>query len=401
MKKKTSLLDVVKQAEADANPDKCEVKESGDECSLTYYGSKIETVEDLIKSAKIDLSIWEVVEKTVNNWEVAGKRRMGQNADKLWQPDRLWKTGLRQIKVKLRRLAPKPIQDAIAGLLKSVKTLAPRSKPKIADGDTHMVELGIYDHHWGKYAWGKVTGTNWDLDIADREFRQAIDEMIARSASFNVEQFVLPVGNDWFHVNDWLSQTANGTRVESVDDRFEKVFRAGCSAMQYAVERCIQIAPLKVVFVPGNHDRHSSWFMIEWLGAIFRDEPLVEIDSSPRSRKYLSYGAALLGYAHGELVPHRELPAMMANEAPQQWAASKFRSWRLGHLHTRRETRYVAGDTINGVEVRIFPSMCGTDQWHYDHGFIGNGRMAECHVWSKSSGPVGHFVVHAKECGID
>lgn len=367
---------------------------------MTYYGKEIKTVEELLESAKIDLAVWEVVEQSVNNWEVAGKRRMGQGDGGKWKADQLWKTGLRQIKVKLRRLAPKPIQDAIKGLLKSVKPLAPRTKPKCVTSDRHMVELGIYDHHWGKYAWGKVTGTNWDLEIADREFRAAIDEMLARSSVYNIEQFVMPVGNDWFHVNDWLSQTANGTRVESVDDRFEKVYRAGCRAMQYAVERCIQIAPIKLIFVPGNHDRHSAWFLMEWLSAIFRNEPLVEIDSGPRSRKYITYGPSLLGYAHGELVPHRELPALMATEAPQQWADTKFRAWRLGHLHTRRETRYVAGDTMNGVEIRIFPSMCGTDQWHYDHGFIGNSRMAECHIWSMETGPVGHFIVHAKEPSV-
>lgn len=401
MGKKASLADAVEDTLVNdkelVKPESVEIVSKSDDCILTYYGKEIKTVDQLLQHAQIDLKIWQVVEHTINNWEVAGKRSMGQDSDKKWRPASLWKTGLRQISVKLKRLAPQPIQQGIVALMSNLKPLAPRSRPKIATDDLHMVELGIHDHHFGKFCWGKVTGTNWDLEIADREFRSCVDEMLARSKMFNIEQFVMPVGNDFFHVNDWLSQTANGTRVESVDDRFEKVFRVGCAAMQYAVERCIQIAPLKLIFVPGNHDRHTSWFMVEWLSAIFKNEPLVDVDSGPRSRKYFDYGPALLGYTHSDTVPSHDLPTLMATEAPEQWAKSRYRSWRVGHWHKRKETRYTAGDTFHGVEVRIFPSMCGTDQWHYDRGFVGNARMTECHIWSKQHGPVGHFVVNSKE----
>lgn len=400
--KKASPLDVARLVDEQTRKPKesCERKEIGDDCTLTYHGEKIETVEQLLESAKIDLRIWEVVEQTVNNWEVAGKRRMGQDAARNWRADQLWKTGLRQIKIKLRRLAPKPIQDAIQAMMKTSPARVPKSRPRIDPRDPHMAEIAIYDHHWGKYAWGRVTGTNWDVRIADKEFRLAIDEMLGRASMHNIEQFLLPVGNDWFHVNDWLSQTANGTRVESTDDRFEKVFRAGCEAMEYAITRCIQIAPIEIKFVPGNHDRNTSWFMVEYLKGIFRNEPLVSIDNSPNSRKYFAYGPSLIGMVHGELIKHADLPTLMANEVPHLWAASKFRTWRMGHWHTRKETRHTAGDTINGVELRICPSMCGTDLWHYDHGFVGSNRMAECHMWSKENGPVGHWIVHAKEPSV-
>lgn len=399
--KKQSLVEVAKEAaEEPAAPESCEIKELKDECCLTYHGAQIKTADELLKSANIDLAIWEVVEQTVNNWEVAGKRRMGQDSERRWKADQLWKTGLRQIKVKLRRLAPKPIQEAIRKLMESAPARVPRTKPKISSRDPHMAEISIYDHHWGKYAWGRITGTNWDVKIADTEFRSAIDEMLARTATHNIEHFLFPVGNDWFHVNDWLSQTANGTRVESTDDRFERVFSAGCEALEYAITRCIQIAPITIKFVPGNHDRHTSWFLVKYLKGIFRNEPLVTIDDAPNSRKYFAYGPSLIGMIHGEMVKHADLPTLMATEVPQLWAESTFRTWRMGHWHTRRETRHTAGDTVNGVELRICPSMCGTDLWHYDHGFIGNNRMAECHLWSKTRGPAGHLIVHAKEPSV-
>lgn len=394
--KKQSLVDVAKSA-CPTKPESCEIVEKADDCSLTYYGTEIKTVDELLASAGVDMQLWQVVEQSVNQWEVAGKLSHGQDESKRWKADSLWKTGLRQIRVRLRRLAPKPIQEGIRELLKNVKPIATATPPKRKPAGRHMLECGLYDSHFGKLCWGEGTGTQYDLKIADREYRSGIDEMIGRAVGFNVNQIVLPVGNDFFHVNDWMSQTANLTRVESVDDRFEKVFRAGCRAVQYAVERCLEVAPVKVIFVPGNHDRHTSWFMTEWLTALFGGNKSVEIDNGPRERKYHAYGVSLLGYVHGDEIKPADLPNLMAVESPAMWAASKFRSWRIGHFHRRKETRYNAGDTFQGVEVRVFPSLCGTDQWHFRKGFIGASRMAECHLWSESDGPVGHFIVHAKE----
>lgn len=400
--KKQRLADIAvaaveESAAANAPRESCEVKEQKDECILIYHGEKIETVEQLLVSAGIDMRLWEISEQSINNWEVAGKRRMGQDSGRRWRADQLWKTGLRQIKVKLRRLAPKPIQDAIKDLMKDVRPIATATPPKRkASSDRHMMEMGIYDHHWGKLAWGKETGTDWDLNIADREWRSASDEMLSRSAGFNVEKIVFPIGNDFFHVNNFNSTTANDTRVDSTDDRFSKVFRSGCKSVQYSIERCLEIAPVQIVFVPGNHDRHTAWYLTEWIAGVFANNKHVIVDNSPRERKYLSYGPALLGYTHGDETPPDRLPGLMAVEASQQWAASTFRSWRIGHWHKRKETRYNVGDTFEGVEVRIFPSLCGTDGWHYRKGFIGNSRMAECHFWSRKSGLDGYFVTHAK-----
>lgn len=395
--KKQSLLDVAKDTEPN-KPETCEIKESRDDCCMTYYGKEIETVEELLESAKIDLSIWEVVEQSVNNWEVAGKRRMGQGEAGRWNADQLWKTGLRQIKVKLRRRAPKPIQDAIKDLLKNVKPLATKKPPRAAKSGRHMMEIGLHDVHLAKLCYGVETGTNYDLKIAEKEYRSAIDEMLGRSTGFNVNKITLPVGGDFLHFNSEDKMTANFTPMAtSADDRLSKVWRAGCSAMQYAVERCLEVAPVELVYIAGNHDRTSSLYISEWLAAKFDHNKSVSILNGPSHRKYISYGPSLLGYTHGDEVPADRLPQLMATEAPHQWAASRFRSWRTGHWHKRKSTRFNVGDTHGGVEVYVFPSLCGTDSWHYRKGFVGNARMAEVHFWSETDGPVGNFIVHAKE----
>jgi hypothetical protein len=378
-------------------PESCEVIEKSNDCTLTYYGVEIKTVEELLKAQGVDLRLWEVVEQIVNNYEVTLKRNKGQDGAGKWQGEELCKTGNRQIKVKLRRKAPKPIQDGIAELLKDLKPIKTSIPPKRPRADRHMIELGLYDHHFGKLCWGDETSTNYDLRIAEAEWKAAVDGMLARIAGFNVEKIVMPIGNDFFHANDFHSQTANLTRVESVDDRFSKVFRTGCRSVQYTIEKALEIAPIELGWIPGNHDRHTSWYLMEVLRAMFSSNAHVTIDNGPRQRKYVAYGPALLGYVHGEDNKHNDLPTLMATEEPLLWSKSKFRSWRIGHWHKRKEVRHTVGDTFNGVEVRIFPSLCGTDSWHYRKGYTGNARMAEVHIWSESDGPVGYFIQHAQE----
>lgn len=385
------------QAAPAATPrESLDIKERHDDCDLIYIGEKIKTAEQLVESAGIDLAIWEIAEQTVNNWEVAGKRSMGQDEQGRWKPESLWATGLRQIKVKLRRKAPKPIQDAIRELMGDVKPCRFPKPKRSRCRDPHMLEVGIFDHHFGKLCWGEETGTPYDLKIAEREFVAAIDEMLDRVKHFQIEKVIFPLGNDFFHANDWFSQTANGTRIESSDDRFSKVFQVGERSAQYAVERCREVADVEIIWVPGNHDRHTSWYLVQVLAAIFRNDEHVSIDNGPRLRKYISYGPSLLGYTHGDEEKDRDLPTLMAVEAAEAWAKATFRAWRVGHLHTKKETRFNAGDTHFGVEVRRFPSMCGTDSWHHMKGYVRNARMAECHLWSKETGPVGYFTVHAK-----
>lgn len=388
---------LLEQAEdACRRPESCERVEKSDDLSIAYYGTEIKTIDELLKHSEVDLRLWEVVEQRINNWEVAGKKSLGQGEGKRWLGDTLWKTGLRQITVKLKRRAPKGVQEGIRDLIKDVKPLAPSKRlVKPTSQTPHMMEIGIYDHHFGKLCWGEETGTNYDLPIAEKTFRNAVDQMLARAHGFNIEKIVMPVGNDFFHVNDWMGQTANGTRVEQVDDRFSKVFRLGARCMQYAVESALKIADVQVEWVPGNHDRNTSWFLVEHLLAKFSQEPRVKINNDPQVRKYLRYGPTLIGYVHGDDTKPNDLPGLMANEAKDDWAQTEYHVWHIGHWHKRKEVRHTAGDTFNGVEVRIMPSLCGTDAWHYRKGFTGNARMAECHLWSKTDGPVGYFIVNA------
>jgi hypothetical protein len=382
--------------QASTPSDRFEMVESEDGATISSVSKTIRTVEDALVRAEIDTAIWEVFETKVNSWEVAGKRNRGQDEDKRWLGEELWTETLWQVTVKLRRKAPKSIQTGVQDLLVSLRDNPIRlsKPPRRKLRDPHMLELVLFDAHIGKRCWGQeVDGADYDLDIAEGIFINAVHELLGRVENFNIEKIIFPLGQDFFQTDNAAGETSHGTVVDSVDDRLAVVFRAGCRAVLKALYACRQVADTEVVWVPGNHDPTTSWFLCEVLAATFgtMKNPHVTIDNGPTYRKYRQYGQSLLGYTHAYDEKLRDLPLIMAAERPQMWADTKYRAWRCGHLHKKAQYSFTAGDTFNGVKVDVLPSLSGTDAWHYRKGFVKGHRTAEVYLWSRDAGYTGHF----------
>jgi len=75
----------------------------------------------------------------------------------------------------------------------------------------------------------------------------------------------------------------------------------------------------------------------------------------------------------------------MAQEVPKKWAESKTREWHLGHFHREKTIKYVSIDSAIGVKIRILPSLSGTDDWHYEKGYISSPE-AQALIYDKEEG---------------
>jgi hypothetical protein len=296
-------------------------------------------------------------------------------------------------KLKVPRYVSSSIKDLAA--LGERKLKAPKRRTK----GGCLLEVSVYDWHAGKRSWSEETGQDYDLRIAVRDFCGAVDDIVEVVRHFPIERAIIPVGHDYFQTDNARGTTYAGTPVDAVDDRYSKVFTTGCRAAQYAVERIREVCDVEVIWVPGNHDTTSSFFLCEWLAAYFRNDRCVSVDTSPKMRKYRSYGPSLFMYTHGDeakTAKFAKLPLIMATEVPELWASAKYRSVRCGHYHRRTCTEYPVIDNYNGVRVDVMPSLSSTDAWHFANGFIGNTRAAEAWLWSKHAGFVGQFSVTAR-----
>jgi hypothetical protein len=352
----------------------------------------------LLAHAQIDLRIWEIERQTVNMWEVTGKQSRGQDKERRWRGDKLWASANLQIKVWLRRKAPKVVQDGILDLIRDWKPWSSASFSEPVASAENLLAMHLSDMHFGKRCWAPESGNNYDLPIAEKTFQKGFDDLLNKSLRYagGVDEIWFPMGNDFFHVNDWQSRTVNETRVESTDDRFPKVFAAGTESIVNAVKRLSEIAPVKVIWVPGNHDFHTSWHLGFLLTYAFRDVTHVKVDMSLRARKYHRYGVTVCGFCHGEKVKENKLSQLMNSEARHLLDSSvKFREWLLGHLHLSRETEFRTEDSLPNLTIKRVPSLCGTDGWHDQMGFVDTYKMAEAHLYSKTDGPEARFITHA------
>jgi hypothetical protein len=298
-----------------------------------------------------------------------------------------------QIKVTLRRKLPKPTTDAAEELIARMAKHAPKYKtirftrPK----DPHLLEISCFDVHFGSLAWHEETGEDYDLKISERVFVNAVEELLSYTAGYPVEQILFPIGQDFLHIDDPSHTTVHDTRLGDVDSRYMKILTTASMACVQAIDRMQQVAPVHILAVPGNHDRQSALTLCWYLDSWYRKCKQVHIDRSPKLRKYFRYGKTLLGFTHGDEEKQAALPAIMASEAKALWAETEHHEWHIGHWHKRRQVHYIGADSHIGVQVRVLPSLSGTDYWHYVKGYVNKNRAAEAYLWSKDRAYTGHF----------
>jgi len=245
---------------------------------------------------------------------------------------------------------------------------------------SYLLELPIMDFHLGKLSWSGETGKeDYDLKIAEKLWRKTVDDLIFKALAFgNVEKIIFPVGQDFFHFDTPRTTTTAGTQMDS-DTRWEKMFVKGIELLVWAIERLRKIAPVEVLWIPGNHDQMLSYAATVGLSQRYSGIESVTVDLSATPRKYRLFGKNLIGYSHGEKEGKR-LEGLMQVEAPELWGKSIFREFHMGHLHTELTK------TNNGIIFRRISAITATDSWHVENGFIGSVRQAQAFIWDKELG---------------
>ena len=343
-------------------------------------GVRLETLDQFLTHYRVDLDTWEVEKHVLNRYPVTVKGNDGE-------PIVLHSF---QIKVWLRlRKAKETLEELKAAILADIRTAStyrPFPRPK-TDPDKMLV-IEPVDAHLGALAWGRETGgTDYDLGIAARLYREAVEGLLGRTVHDKPAAIVLRIGDDYLHIDSDRNQTTAGT-PQDVDSRYKKVFRTGVSVAAHCIRRCAELAPTQVVIVPGNHDNQSTFAVGECLAAMFAEDPRVMVNPVITPRIYIEWGVVLLCFAHGDKEVPATLPLLMATEQREMWARTTVREVHLGHLHRRRQ---MSQDEFQGVRVRWLPSIKAADSWHAGKGFVGAQRTTEGHLYSRTRGYLGTY----------
>lgn len=389
---------------ASVKPGEHEVDEtiSGDQKCVTVKSCDLRTVDQVLAFAKIDVKVWRVVKVVTNSWEVTMRTGCTSTTDgdtTKSKHDVNTYTNF-QIKLWLERIVPATTQDAFDHIFADMKKYAPKypviHRPKLR-GEKFLYEIAaMADPQIGRLSWGKETGTDYDVKIATTILVNAVADLLARTKGLPVEKILLPFTGDSFEMNDTTNETPTNHNRLNVDGRYINVFEHGLDCVRQMVEMCLTVAPVHILWVPGNHDPQSGYHLVRTIEAYFDRCKDVTVDRSPKPRKALLYGDVFLGFTHGCGLKQKDISAVFMSEFRQMIAQAKHIEIHMGHTHTMKETRALFGNTeTGGVRTRILTSLSGPSNWEYEAGYS-CFQCAEAFRWSSKIGYVGHENAYAR-----
>lgn len=350
---------------------------NGDGIEARANGSRIKTVDDLVRHIKADMTRFEIAASEATKYEVATKDPA---------TGKVTTTELHRVFVRLKPKAGpsviEVVESVIAAAFAKRKAITPPARVVTASSDV-MQCVVIADVHIGKYAWRHETGwDDYDIGIAARMLRAAADELLQDGNAAGVGSRTIALLGDFFHYDTPHGATTKGTPLDR-DGRVEKMMEEGARVLFDIIEASAKTLPTNVVLVPGNHDAVLTIALRQILSAHFRNDPRVRVDARGTSRKYLRHGKCLIGLAHGDKAQKR-LGELMALEAREDWGQTTYREMHTGHFHSMAEVH-----TIGGVVIRTHPALCPPDGWHALEGYVGATRGMQSFYYHADGGLVG------------
>jgi len=363
----------------------------GDTGEVDLIDDSPRTLDELIRATKVDLNIWEVERYVVNKWEMGRKDKTvslswvdGVATGHVEDSGGITKAPLWQVKAWLRKkVEASTINKMLEQFAVNAKKHAPKRfafvKPIRAKADCCYV-LNIQDLHLAKLANHLETGgADWDIRIAEKAYRQTVDELVAKVPQDRVEEVVVIIGSDMIQVDNDKSTTTAGTYVDS-DTRLSKAFDVASKMLTDVIEQLASQFKVHCVVYGGNHDRTVSLFLGRYVEAWFRNHPNVKIDASPRSRKYYGFGNTLIAFDHGDETKAKDLPLVIMRENQSTISKYRFIECLTGHYHSEQS------EDVKGIVMRVAPALCSADRWHSSKGFIGAIRRSQGLLYQRDEG---------------
>lgn len=164
----------------------------------------------------------------------------------------------------------------------------------------------------------------------------------------------------------------------------EEAYEAISSVVIECVGELLKVGKVTIPFIKGNHDEDKITTLGFWINELFKDHPNFNCNKSRRQRKYYHNNNLLLGFAHGDKEKRKmnEMPLIMAQEKPQEWANSKTRKFFLGDLHHNHEFKFMQSKDFVGASVEFLRSIGCSDSYHDSNGWIGVPKSASATIYN-------------------
>tara|TARA_A100001201_G_scaffold23829_1_gene27087 strand:- start:22 stop:1464 length:1443 start_codon:yes stop_codon:yes gene_type:complete len=274
------------------------------------------------------------------------------------------------------------IADEFADLVKLHKGKVTKTKMKIDSNDFALV-VSPTDLHFGKYGWISETGEQYSRNEARKRLISKTENLLSRLPSAP-EKIYVTAGSDWFHIDNDLGGTTKGT-PQDIDGSPAQILMEGVKLACDHIDILRSVAPVEIILMAGNHDRHTSLMLMMYLEAAYKDAEDVTVIINAEPRQYLTYGKSLLGFTHGDKINLNNLPSIMSIEEREKWGETKHHVWFHGHLH------HLKVSDKNGATVIQLPSLAGHDRYHTRAGYVMERKGLCAHMIDKELGVVANL----------
>jgi hypothetical protein len=261
----------------------------------------------------------------------------------------------------------KDYSDLIAEIRKDTQ---PVHIDHIAADSSHMLEIPLYDMHFG------IADLDWYIETLN-ETAEIINLRHWKKVLF-------VIGQDLFHNDDFRGRTSSGRPIQQIN--MAKAWRDARLFYLPLIDAAFsQSESVEVVYSDGNHDESMAWAFVQMLKERYPD---CAVDDSLKPRKVRTFGKCFIGFTHGSVKRSspRDLRGQFTVAFPVEFAQSTVREIHAGHFHTEMDADEY------GIMCRRLCSGNGTDEWSDKEGFVGSHKRFMLFEWSEDKLASIHYV---------
>lgn len=241
-----------------------------------------------------------------------------------------------------------------------------------------MLVVPISDLHLGLLSEKKVTGNDYNLEIAKTLFYEVLCDVMKEVEGKTFEKVMFIIGNDFINADNIQNTTTKGT-PQDCSNTWHTIIDCAINLCITGINTLARIAPVDVVYAVSNHDYHSMYGIMNTLKAYYRNNDAITIYGEPTERKYFKFGKVIIGVAH-DLKQEKALE-LMSVEAHEMWSDCNSMIWFLGHLHSQ-----MAYSKKGYVEILRLPTVSGQSRWSNQQGYTQTERKNQSFIIDKNTG---------------
>jgi len=247
----------------------------------------------------------------------------------------------------------------------------------IKNNDPVCGVMSLQDIHFGKEG----------NDTIDKDFEDTIKYLIQKAAPVNyIERMYFVVGGDLINMDTFEGTTTSGTGLDNcmtATEAYVQAFDAMHWAINFIKAYCKELV---IVYVPGNHDRLSSFHLVHALSKSIESSEITW-DIKYEERKVHVWHNNFNAFEHGDK-RSKNNPLIYASEYPKEWGATTNRTLFKGHIHTDRKVEYMTSNETAGFIEKTLPSLGKTDYYHYSNKYVGNRRSGKLEIQHPTMGNI-------------